>query len=73
MGILLMVNNAVSATLTYAEILHHSYVTSTFANYMIDVVPGTYVVQFKVDHPWIDGNADGYARANYTSIIVVPQ
>ena len=72
MGMLLMVNNAVSTTLTFEEILHHSSVTSTFANYMIDVVPGTYLVQFKVEHPWIDGNAAGYARAKYTSIIIVP-
>jgi hypothetical protein len=72
MGVLLMMNNVVSTTLTFEEILHHSFVTSTFANYMIDVVPGTYLVQFKVDHPWIDGNAAGYARARYTSIIIVP-
>jgi hypothetical protein len=72
MGLDLVVNNAFKATLSSAEIANNSKVAVSVSNYMFDVEPGTYKIQFRATHPWIDGNVAGTADALYSSIIVLP-
>ena len=46
---------------------------ATVSNYMYDIAPGTYTLQFSSQCPWIDGTQPSHARAYSTSIIMVPR
>lgn len=73
LGISVFLNNANKYTVVYgAEVPRNSTIPLSVSNYMFDIAPGTYLIQFKVDHPWIDNNIAGKATLTSSSIMVVP-
>jgi hypothetical protein len=72
LGLAIYVNNAFKANVVAQEIANNSFVTVSVGNYMLDVTPGTYTINFRATHSWIDGNTAGTVAANFSSIMVLP-
>jgi hypothetical protein len=73
MGVALYLNNAFKDNPIDNLMGNSSYARGAINNYMLDVGPGTYTIEFRATHPNIDGNVKGWVTAKYSSIMILPQ
>jgi hypothetical protein len=73
MGVSLFLNNVYKDNPVENLMGNSSYARGTINNYMLDVGPGTYTIEFRATHPNIDNNVKGWVMAKYSSIMILPQ
>jgi hypothetical protein len=73
MGVALYLDNGFKDNPLENLMGNSSYARGSINNYMLDVGPGTHIIEFRATHPNIDGNVKGWVTAKYSSVMILPQ
>lgn len=73
MGVALYLDNGFKDNPLENLMGNSSYARGSINNYMLDIGPGTHIIEFRATHPNIDGNVKGWVTAKYSSIMILPQ